>query len=66
MSKQELTSQEKDNLIKILKEVNEAKDQLLDKLTSDLVFAHKQIRNREFIIEKIKELVSDETQNKYM
>lgn len=47
----------KDNLIKILKQANAEKDEIINNLASELVFTHKQIRNRELIIKKVKELV---------
>lgn len=57
MPKIKLTPQEKDNLIKILKEINEAKDQLLDKLTGDLVFAHRRIQEDNKIFQQIKDMI---------
>lgn len=57
MSKQELIPQEKDRLIEILKEVNETKDKLLDKITSDFVFARHQISERDKTIQKIKDML---------
>lgn len=57
MSKQKLTPQEKDNLIEILKEVNEAKDQIFDKLTSDLVFTAHRIKENDKIFQKIKDMI---------
>ena len=56
MSKIELTEIEKDRLIKILKEVNEIKDQFLDKLTSDLVFANRRIQEDDKIFQQIKDM----------
>lgn len=57
----ELTTRivDKDNLIKILKKANIEKDEIINNQASELVFAHKQIRNRELIIKKVKELVSE-------
>ena len=51
---------EKDELVKILKRANAEKDQTINNQTSELVFAHKRIMNREAVIETVKELVSDE------
>lgn len=62
----EHSEKEKDKLIEILKKANAEKDEVINKQAGDLVFAHKKIMNREFIIKKIKELVSNETQSKYM
>ena len=56
MSKIELTEIEKDRLIKILKEVNETKDQLIDKLASDLVFANRRIQEDDKIFQQIKDM----------
>ncbi len=56
MPKQKLTPEEKDRLIEILKEVNEAKDQLLDKLASDLVFANRRIQEDDKIFQQIKDM----------
>ena len=52
-------SKEKDNLIEILKLANAGKDEIINQQAGELVFAYKQIRNREAIIKKVKELVSE-------
>lgn len=51
---------EKKILVEILKRANAEKDQTINNQTSELVFAHKRIMNRESVIEKVKELVSNE------
>ena len=48
---------EKDNLIKILQEATAEKDKLINYQSSELVFAHRKIMNRELVIETVKELV---------
>ena len=57
MPKQKLTPQEKDHLIEILKEVNEVKDQCLDKITSDLVSANHRIQEDDKIFQQIKDMI---------
>lgn len=57
MPKQRLTPQEKDHLIEILKEVNEVKDQRLDKITSDLVSANHRIQEDDKIFQQIKDMI---------
>lgn len=52
---------EKKILVEILKRANAEKDQTINDQVSELVFAHKRIMNRESVIEKVRELVSDET-----
>lgn len=57
MSKIELTKIEKDHLIEILKDVNETKDKLLDKLASDLVIAKNRIQEDDKIFQQIKAMI---------
>ena len=57
MPKQRLTPQEKDRLIEILKEVNEVKDQRLDKIISDLVSANHRIQKDDKIFQQIKDMI---------
>ena len=56
MPKQKLTPEEKDRLIEILKEVNETKDKLLDKLVSDLVLANSRIHEDDKIFQQIRDM----------
>lgn len=52
---------EKNNLIKILTRANADKNILISKQTSELVFLNHQLKTRDLMLEKIRELVSDET-----
>ena len=57
----ECDEKEKDELIGILKANIAEKEIAIGHLTSDLVFAHKKIMNREAIIEVVREIVCNET-----
>lgn len=57
MSKQELTSQKKDNLLEILKENIEAKALFMNQLSKDLIIAKHRIWEDDKIFQKIKDMI---------
>lgn len=57
MPKQKLRENEKDYLIEIMQDNINAKADLINQLTSDLVFANHQIYERDKIFQQIKDMI---------